>query len=180
MQEEMGYWVINKMNLPFCHRYIIRLHVNGVTDDSRQAVFEAVNQPGSEFVKAWLPDSSSGDFYKIDRGFEFSDAGGLVADPQPRLDNWITTGGVKKTSRYRWNWYKRAGDSFLDYTNVFGLVDAANAARPQPYTSQLEALVDMEEWMRIFATEHIIVNFDSWGHEIGKNMYAFKPDDGKW
>ena len=25
-----------------------------------------------------------------------------------------------------------------------------------------------------------MVNFDCWGHEIGKNMYGFKPDGGKW
>src|SRR5690606_13743116 len=23
-------------------------------------------------------------------------------------------------------------------------------------------------------------NFDAYGHEIGQNMYAFKPDSGKW
>src|SRR5207249_7705900 len=158
--EQMGYWVANRMNLPFCHRYIIRLHVNGVTDDQRSAVFEAVNQPGGEFVKAWSSDHNSGDFYKIDRAFEFSDGGGVTADPQPRLDNWTTTGGAKKTSRYRWNWLKRAGDSTADYTNLFNLVDAANASRPEPYTSQLAALADMEEWMGIFAADHIIVNFD--------------------
>ena len=32
----------------------------------------------------------------------------------------------------------------------------------------------------IFATEHIIVNFDAYGHTIGKNMYAFLPSQGKW
>src|ERR1051326_7079698 len=182
MQEEMGYYVMDKMDLPFCHRYIIRLHVNGVTDDQRNAVFEAVNQPSGEFNQAWVPDTPSGDFYKIDRGFEFNDSSppGLVQDPQPRLDNWTTTGGVKKTSRYRWNWYKRANDSALDLTNIFNLVDAANATRPQPYTPQLEALADVEEWMGVFAADHIIVNFDCWGHEIGKNMYGFKPDGGKW
>jgi hypothetical protein len=34
--------------------------------------------------------------------------------------------------------------------------------------------------MGILAMEHIIVNFDAYGHEIGKNMYAYKPDDGRW
>src|SRR5262249_50001832 len=37
-----------------------------------------------------------------------------------------------------------------------------------------------EEWMSIFAFEHIINNFDSWGHIIGKNMYVYKPDNEKW
>src|SRR5262249_36571408 len=50
----------------------------------------------------------------------------------------------------------------------------------EPYTSATLGLVDMEEWMGIFATEHIIVNFDAYGHEIGKNMYAYQPSGGKW
>ena len=57
---------------------------------------------------------------------------------------------------------------------------ALNSPAPEPYTSATMGEVDVEEWMRIFATEHIIINFDAYGHEIGKNMYAFKPDGGKW
>lgn len=180
MQEQMGYWIANKMNLPYSHRYIIRLHVNGVTDMQRRAVFEAVNQPAGDFVRAWVPDDSDGDFYKIDRAFEFNDGGGLIADPGPRLENYTTTGGAKKTARYRWNWLKRSTESVNNYTNIFDLVDALNATSPEPYTSRTEALVDLEEWMGILATEHIIVNFDAYGHVIGKNMYAYKPTQGKW
>lgn len=180
LQEQMGYWIAERLNLPTCHRYTIRLHVNGVTDDQRSAVFEANNQPGREFIEAWSPDDPEGDFYKVDRGFEFNDAGGLVADPQPRLELYTTTGGVKKEARYRWNWIKRATASANNHTNIFLLADALNAASPEPYTAQTEALVDTEEWMRICAAEHIIVNFDAYGHEIGKNMYAYKPDHGKW
>ena len=36
----------------------------------------------------------------------------------------------------------------------------------------LNAFVDLDEWMRIFATENIVCGFDSYGHDIGKNMYA--------
>jgi hypothetical protein len=180
MQEQMGYWIAERLNLPTCHRYLIRLHVNGVTDDQRNAVFEANNQPAGEFIDAWSPDDRDGDFYKIDRAFEFNDAGGLVADPQPRLELYTTTGGVKKEARYRWSWIKRATRSANNHTNIFLLADALNAASPEPYTAQTEALVDTEEWMRIFAAEHIMVNFDAYGHEIGKNMYAYKPERGKW
>ncbi|MDB6039074.1 MAG: hypothetical protein JWM99_2915, partial [Verrucomicrobiales bacterium] len=180
MQEQLGYWIADKLNLPFSHRYIIRLHVNGITDDARQAVFEAVMQPAGGFVKEWSPDSNSGEFFKIDRAFEFNDGGGLVADPEPRLMNYTTTGGAKKTEHYRWNWNHRSTDRVNDYTNLFNLVDAVNSTAPEPYTSSTSALVDIEEWMGIFATEHIIVNFDAYGHEIGKNMYAFRPDGGKW
>ena len=180
LQEQMAYWMAGKMGLPTCHRYPIRLHVNGVTDDQRNVLFEAVNQPAAEFIKAWSPGDHNGDFYKVDRGFEFSDGGGLTADPMPTLQVFNTSGGVKKKARYRWNWSKRADDDPNNYTNIFNLVDAVNAVGPEPYTTRTEALVDVEEWMGIFAVEHIINNFDSWGHDIGKNMYAYKPQQGKW
>src|SRR5439155_9745521 len=87
----------------------------------------------------------------------------------------------KKLARYRWNWLPRAvKDSANDYTNLFALVDAVNAPSPEPYTSQTEGLADIEEMMGIFAVEHIVNNFDSWGHEIGKNVYAYKPEHAKW
>ena len=180
LQEQMAYWMAGRMGLPTCNRYPIRLHLNGVTDDQRNTIFEAVNQPASEFLKSWIPNDANGDFFKVDRGFEFNDAGSLVTDPMPTLQNFTTTGGAKKTARYRWNWNKRAGSDPNNYQNIFDLVDAVNAPGPEPYTRLTESLVDVEEWMGVFAVEHIINNFDSWGHDIGKNMYAYKPQQGKW
>jgi hypothetical protein len=180
LQEQMCYWIADRMNLPWSHRHTIRLHINGVTDVARQTTFEAVVQPAGSFVKEWVPNDSGGELYKIERAFEFSDSGGLSADPEPRLQNYLTTGGLKKRERYRWTWMFRSTDRRDDYTNIFALVDAVNATAPEPYTSATLSLVDMEEWMGIFATEHIIENFDAYGHEIGKNMYAYLPPSGKW
>ncbi|HON09180.1 MAG TPA: CotH kinase family protein, partial [Verrucomicrobiota bacterium] len=180
IQEQMAYWIADKMNLPNSYRYFIRLNVNGVTDMQRGGVFEAVIQPGGEYIKQWSANITDGDFYKVDRAFEFNDSGSLIADPMPRLENYTSADGSKKTARYRWNWLKRSYDTANNYTNIFNLVDAANATSPEPYTTKMNQISDMEQWMRIFAFEHIINNFDSWGHTIGKNMYAFKPDRGKW
>ncbi|HEY9510755.1 MAG TPA: lamin tail domain-containing protein, partial [Verrucomicrobiae bacterium] len=180
LQEQMGYWIADRLNLPFSHRYTIRLHVNGVTDEARHVVFEAVMQPDDEFREQWSPAAPDGDFFKIDRAFEVNDNGGLMADPQPRLQNFTTTGGAKKREKYRWNFASRGNARMSDYTDIFALVDALNASAPEPYSSATLGLVDVEEWMRVFATEHIIVNFDAYGHDIGKNMYGFKPDGGKW
>ena len=87
---------------------------------------------------------------------------------------------MKKREKYRWNWNYRSTDRVNDYTNIFALVDAVNATTPETYTAATLGLVDMEEWMGILATEHIIQNFDAYGHIIGKNVYAFLPDGGKW
>lgn len=185
VQEQMAYWIADRMGLPFSHRYYIRLIVNGVTDLQRGGIFEAVLQPGGDYVAQWSPGDSSGDFYKIDRAFEFDDSGNRIADPMPQLKVYSTrdvaTGGTKKkTEAYRWMWLKRFYDRANDYTNIFLIADVLNATNTEVYTAQTEALADVEEWMGVFAAEHIINNFDSWGHDIGKNMYMYKPDAGRW
>lgn len=185
VQEQMAYWMADRMKLAYSHRHFIRLHVNGVTDMQRGGVFEAVLQPGGDFLEAWSPDDPDGDFFKIDRAFEFNDGGGRVADPMPRLQPYTTpdlvNGGTrKKAERYRWTWLRRGYDRAHDFTSLFALVDALNAPAPEPYTAHTEGLVDIEQMMGMFAFEHIINNFDSWGHNIGKNMYHFKPANGKW
>jgi hypothetical protein len=185
IQEQMAYYIADRMDMAFSHRYFIRLTVNGVTDMQRGGVFEAVLQPGGEFLEQWSSGDSEGDFFKIDRAFEFNDGGGLVADPEPQLRVYTTLdlergGTKKKAEKYRWYWLKRSFERAHDYTNVFIAADILNAASPEPYTSQTEALIDVEQWMGIFAAEHIINNFDSWGHDIGKNMYMFKPRSGRW
>ena len=185
IQEQMAYWIAQQMNLAYSHRYFIRLTVNGVADMQRGGIFEAALQPAGEFLEQWSPGDSSGDFFKIDRAFEFDDSGERIADPEPQLRIYKTpdlvNGGVKKkTETYRWFWMKRSFESANDYTNLFVLADILNSTAPEPYTSQTEALVDVDQWMGIFAVEHIINNFDSWGHDIGKNMYMFKPQNGRW
>src|SRR6185295_19031797 len=118
--------------------------------------------------------------HKIEDWFEFNDSATGFANHDATLDNFTTTGGVKKLARYRWNWRKRATDTPNIYTNLFNLVDAVNAPGPEPYTSLVEGQMDVEEWMRIFAMEHIVGNWDSYGYNRGKNMYGDKPEHGKW
>ncbi len=184
IQEQMAYWMADLMSLPFSFRHFIRLHVNGVTDMQRGGVFEAVQQPASDYLDQWCFEDSDGDFFKIDRGFEFNDSGGLVADPMPRLQLFTSTdpatgATIKKTERYRWTWLKRSYDRAHNYASLFALVDALNTDAAS-YEAQVSALVDVEQWMGIFAFEHIINNFDSWGHAIGKNMYSYRPRNRGW
>jgi hypothetical protein len=186
VQEQAAYWIADQVGLANNYRRFIRLHVNGVTETQRGSIYEDVQQPGSEVIKEWVPDDSDGQLFKIERWFEFSDTGSRLIDPMPTLQLFTTTDvnsgqRIKKLARYRWNWLPRAvKNTANDFTNIFSLVDAVNATAPEPYTSQTEALVDIEQWMGIFAIEHIINNFDSYGHNIGKNMYAYKPENGKW
>src|SRR5262249_50279489 len=97
------------------------------------------------------------------------------------LNRYTTTGGVKKLARYRWNYLVRAvNDSANDYQPVFDLVDAANAAGTADQQAALDAIADMEEWMRIFAAVHAVGDWDHFGSQNAQNMYAYKPTQGRW
>ena len=88
-----------------------------------------------------------------------------------RMAVFNTTGGVKKTARYRWNFQPHAvRGSANNFTNWFQLVDALNSPASN-YTARVESLVDVEEWMRVFAFEHLVGNWDTFGYVTGGNMF---------
>jgi len=88
---------------------------------------------------------------------------------------------VKKRARYRWNWQPRAvHGSANDFTNLFTLVDTAIAPTNAAYVQNLDAIADVENWMRTFALEHALGNWDSFGYRNQQNMYAYKPERGRW
>lgn len=180
-QEPTAYWIARELGLPFNHRRYIRLHVNGVTETTRGSIYEDAQQVNGDLMDSWNPDLERGDLFKIEQWFEFSDSLGTSFVGPPRLANYTTTGDRKKLARYRWNWLKRAAPgSVNDYRSLLTLADAANLPDPATYTAQMSAFVDVEEWMRIFATENIVVNLDAWGYDIGKNMYAYRPPGRPW
>lgn len=180
-QEPLAYWIARELGLPFNHRRYIRLHVNGVTETGRGSIYEDAQQVNSDLIASWSPDGTDGHLHKIEQWFEFSDTLATTHIGPPRLENYTTTGGERKTARYRWNWLKRAvRGSANDFQPLFDLVDAANPPDPDRYGHELDTLADIEQWMRTFATEQIVVNLDSWGYDIGKNMYAYQPPGGRW
>jgi hypothetical protein len=181
LQEQYAYFVARELNLPFSQRRFVHLHVNGVTSTQRGSIYEDSQQVNGDFISSWLPDEEDGQLFKIEQWFEFADNGQRTHTGTPRLGNYTTLDGVKKKARYRWNWLQRAvKNSAHDYEALFALADAANTPPGVGYVSGLESLADLEQWMRIFAVEHIVVNFDSYGSDIGKNMYAYKPTFGRW
>jgi hypothetical protein len=176
--EQVAYWMARELGIPYNHRRFVHVYVNG---NRRGTIYEDTQQPNSDVIAQVFPDDTDGDLHKIEDWFEFGD---IPANHEGNVDatlqNFTTTGGVKKLARYRWNWRKRATDTPNDYSPLFSLVDAVNANQPEPFESLVVSQVDVDEWMRIFAVEHIAGNWDSYGYNRGKNMYAYKPRHGKW
>ena len=123
----------------------------------------------------------AGNLHKIEDWFEFDDAGAGHSVITARLLNY-TLDGQKSAARYRWNFRPRAAEAPNDFTNLFALADAVatDVPGPEPYTSSALALMNVPQWMRVFALQHMAGNWDSYGYRRGKNMYTYKPQDSRW
>lgn len=177
--EQAAFWIGRKLGAPYMYRRHVRVFFNG---QQRGNVYEDAQQPNRDVVSQYFPDDDAGSFHKLEDWFEFDDSGdNKTGNVDATLEDFTTTGGAKKAARYRWTWRPRGvRESASDFTNLFTLVDAVNAAQPEPYRSQVASLMDVEEWMRILAMERIVGNWDSYGYNRGKNMYAYKPEQGPW
>ncbi|MBL9169632.1 MAG: lamin tail domain-containing protein [Verrucomicrobiales bacterium] len=179
LREQLSYWIARQLGLPFMERRFVHFFVNGV---KRSLIMEDTQIPNGDVVEEWFPEDSEGELFKTSFSFEIDEATPAPLTWMPAsLQVFNTTGGVKKTARYRWNWQPRAvrGGSANDYASIFRLVDAANATAPS-YTAALEGLIDAEQWMRFFAYEHIVGQWDSLGYNTGSNVYPYKGRNGRW
>jgi fibronectin type 3 domain-containing protein len=177
--ELIGYWVAKEMDLPYNHRRFVHCYFNGTKHGS---ICEDAQQPNSDGVAEWFSDDTDGDLHKIEVWWTTPDQAGVTCgnyDTQPALGNFLR-GNMKNLARYRITWPKRAvKGSANDFTALFALVDAMNSTGPT-YTANVEAVMDVEEWMRMFAFQHVIGNSDCYSLVASHNMYAYKPQRGKW
>ncbi|MGB2820197.1 MAG: lamin tail domain-containing protein, partial [Phycisphaerae bacterium] len=180
-RERMSLWLADQVDTPFFYQRYVNLFVN---ERHKGTIYGDSQQPNDDFVTYWWPDGQGGELFKIDDWFEFNDNSQVSREfnENGQLVLYTTTGGEKKKARYRWSWRKESVEGFDDdYTSFYQMVDALNLSYTSPqYAALVPALVDYEEWMHVFAVQHVIRNWDSYGYNRGKNMSTYKPADGKW
>jgi hypothetical protein len=176
-QEQTSYWVGSMLGLPFNYQRYVHFYVNGTR---RAAIMQDTQKPDRDSVRQWFPDEADGELFKVQIWREYDAAVNDITSISASLGNFTTTGGVRKTARYRWSWTPRGAASTMNnFSNLFELVDAVNSPS-NAYTAAIENVIDIEQWMRTFATEHLVGNWDSYGYGNGQNMYAYKPSGGRW
>jgi len=176
-REQAAFWIGNKMGAASLHRRHIHFFENG----GFKGLYEDTEEPNGLYADRWFPEGENGDLYKIEDWFEFDDSGGsFVFSRDATLQRFTTLDGALKQARYRWAWRKRAVQrSANDYSALLQLVETlANASTST--APRIQALVDIENWMRTFALQHIVGNWDAYGHGRGKNSYAYLPTGGRW
>jgi hypothetical protein len=177
-REKMSFWIGEQLGVPFSYQRYVHLYLNGV---KRGDIYTDSQQPDGDYVRSWFPTDDRGEIFKIDDWFEFNDSVAMQFNIDATLQDFTTTGGAKKQARYRWNWEKQSNRGLDDdYTRLFALVDAMNTPGTDAYTEAVEALVDVEQWLRVFATRHIVGDWDGYGYNRGKNQFAYKSATDRW
>ncbi len=175
-REQLAHTFMRALGVPWLNRRYVAVYVNG---NRRGTLMEDTQCPDSDVVKEYFPNDTGGFLYKMQPWFEFGPAPSGISiafnnNSWCELTPFTTTGGAKKVARYRYNFLmRRTPDSANNYTNIFSLVDAANAAGTPNFVANLESLADMENWMRVFAANHAAGNWDSFGAPNGQNLYGY-------
>lgn len=177
--EQRAYDFAAELGLPYLHRRFVHFFVNS---SKRGAIYEDTQQPGGAFLRHWFPDDNNGQLHKIEDWFEFTSSGDNEFNADAQLVDFRRSDGTRNMARYRWNFRPRSVEETAhDFAPLYRLIEAAT----QPifmleYQRDLEKELDFEEWAGVFAVEHAVGNWDSFGYSRGKNMYAYRPERGPW
>ncbi|MEN9676261.1 MAG: hypothetical protein RIS76_2157 [Verrucomicrobiota bacterium] len=169
MRGQIANWMAQRLGIPYLSGHYLRLYVNG---SQYSTVMEDLGQPNNDLAEGFFPAADQGDLYKIAVWFEFGDDDSGFNAVGATLESLTSPGLGLKPARYRWNWQTRGWlGTANNLTNVFNLVSAANATTD--LTRRMQAVADMEQWMRVFAFNRMIGNWDSWTFSVGQNMYLY-------
>ncbi len=193
--EQTSYVIFKEIGVHYNYRRYFHWFVNGsqrskITDRPGNFIFEDAQQPNGDEVEEWFPDDTEGQLFKIEDWFEFPDNGyDFTANNDADLSRrTIVINGQTNLyiAPYRYMFRLRslgAGESANNYQTFFAVVDAVSpasnpGANPLPNPAAFDALVNTEQWLRIFACQHAVGNWDSYGFGRGKNDYMYKPKQG--
>lgn len=175
-REQFGLWLCEQLGLPFSHHRYVHFFING---QRRGTILEDAQTPDPDLLEQFFSDPEA-ELYKVSMWHEFEDNAATYVATPAAIQNFATSGGAKKLARYRWIFAQRGNpESAVTYTNLFTLVDAANWPLAQ-VVSRLDLLADTDNWMRLFAFEHAIGNWDSWGNGNGQNVFLTRPAGRRW
>ncbi len=171
-REHTAHEIFKALGLPWSQMKYVRVWFNG----NDHGVYANVQKIDKSYIGQHFPDDQGGNIQKIDDYFEFDDQGSFS-----NRDASLTDYGVNK-EEYRWNFEKRETDRDDDFSQIQNLAKLMSTSTSVPsYATNIEKVINVDNWVRVLAIERLIGNWDSFGYSRGKNMYLYRaPIENKW
>lgn len=187
--EQTVYKIFEGMGMVHNHRRYFHMFVNGSQRSTAYErpgnfIFEDSQQPNGDMIDQWFAGDAGGQLFKVEDWFEFENNGFDItayddADLQ-RVTAMIDGQETFQPGPYRYKFRKRSvgtGNSANDFSSIYALINAVspieNPTNPVIDMATLGNAIDWEMWMRHFAIQRAVGNFDSYGWERGKNDYLY-------
>lgn len=194
LAEQTVYKIFEGLGLVHNHRRYVHFFVNGnqrskAYERAGNFIFEDNQQPNGDMIAQWFPNDAGGLLFKVEDWFEF-DRNGFdftIYDDADLARQTVMMDGqpVLQPGPYRFKFRKRSvnvGSSANDYSAIYALINAVSPEEspnsPTLDPDLLGTAVDWEAWMRHFAVQRAVGNFDSYGWERGKNDYLYSTTNG--
>jgi hypothetical protein len=198
-RERVSHYLIRHMNqgpvsVPYSDLFVMaRWQVNGRGSAQREHVWV----PDNDFLDRWFPGDDEGDFLEMDDRFLIGDGAdpgrvhsedGRVLYPPPYngvpgSSPAVNDANGQNKENYRWFFSLRAksgADDYGNFVNFARLMDQGDTPNAV-FDEQIFDQANVEEFLRIFAVEFNISDWDTWGAERGKNCYFYRPEaTGQW
>ena len=143
--------------------------------------------PDRDFVNRWFPDDDEGDFLEMDDRFIINDSGSRIGSTDGRVlyppPSSRSDGNGENKENYRWFFSLRAKRGADDFSNFIAFAKVMDPGRTPDaqFDQEIWRHANVEEFLRVFAIEFNIDDWDTWGCSRGKNCYFYRPtSDGRF
>ena len=194
LAEQTVYKIFEGLGVVYNHRRYIHFFVNGsqrskAYERAGNFIFEDSQQPNGDMIGQWFPNDAGGQLFKVEDWFEFANNGFDVTANNDgdlaRRTTMINGQPTQVPGPYRFMFRKRSvnvGNSANDFSPIYSLIDAVSPPENPTNTvidpDLFSTVADWEAWMRHFAVQRAVGNWDSYGWERGKNDYLYRATTG--
>ena len=149
-----------------------RVRTNGGT-----YIMESIEPTNPEYLDLWFPQDANGILMKITGKQTFSDSGSHQSN-MLRWANWSNRGGAK--TGYRWNFNLRTRELEDNFSPLISLIQTMNGSSTV-LDNQLEEIMDVEQFLRVYAARCAHDDWDTIAIGNGQNAYIYyAPNEGRW
>lgn len=127
------------------------------------------------YLNLWFPNDSDGYAMKITAKLIFNDS---ITQFNPSWASWANRGSNKAS--YRWNFNHRSNELDDNFQPLASLVSRM-AGNSSVLDNQLEDIMDVEQFLRVYAARCAHDDWDTIGIGNGQNAFCYyAPNEGRW